>query len=208
MARLLLLRHGQSTWNAVGRWQGWADPPLSEGGRDQARAAAGWLATSGTDFARVVASDLVRARETAGVLAGALGLGVVTIDAGLRERDIGDWSGLTRVEIEDRWPGLIDAWREQRIDSTPGGEPAARFAERVRAGLDRAAAGLGADDPVLVVTHGGVVRALERVSGIGPCVIANLSGRWFEVGDGGLRAGPAASMADPDLDEEAVAATP
>ena len=64
-ARVLLIRHGQSTWNADGRWQGWADPSLSPEGRTQAEAAAVALGAAGEQFAGVVSSDLARARETA-----------------------------------------------------------------------------------------------------------------------------------------------
>src|SRR5688572_19392365 len=89
--RLLLLRHGQSTWNADGRWQGQADPPLSPLGEEQARDAARRLAPG--QFSRVLASDLRRARQTAEILADALRL-PVEVDPDLREIDVGDWQGL------------------------------------------------------------------------------------------------------------------
>src|SRR3954452_11777953 len=81
MARLLLVRHGQSEWNAVGRWQGQADPPLTELGRAQARAAARAIG----ELDAVFSSDLRRARETAEVIAECIGVGPVISDAGLRE---------------------------------------------------------------------------------------------------------------------------
>ncbi|MEY2406219.1 MAG: glucosyl-3-phosphoglycerate phosphatase, partial [Acidimicrobiaceae bacterium] len=83
--RILLVRHGQSEWNALGRWQGQADPPLSDLGRLQAHAAAHALGAVGAVFA----SDLVRAAETAAIIAAELGVGPVVIDADLRERDAG-----------------------------------------------------------------------------------------------------------------------
>src|SRR3954465_8515375 len=97
--RVLMVRHGQSTWNALGRWQGQADPPLSDLGRDQARAAARALGAMDAVFA----PDLHRATETAHIIATDLGIGPVLIDERLRERDAGEWSGLTRDEIHERY---------------------------------------------------------------------------------------------------------
>jgi broad specificity phosphatase PhoE len=96
MSRLLLLRHGQSEWNAQQRWQGHGDPSLTELGRTQAREAAARLASAGIE--RMVSSDLARAFETAEILAAALGLALER-DALWRERDIGIWTGLRREEI-------------------------------------------------------------------------------------------------------------
>src|SRR3954462_12224242 len=156
MARLLLVRHGESTWNAARRWQGWADPPLSPLGREQAIEAAARLDGVGTG--RVVSSDLRRAIETAELLAPGA---TVEVAPGLRERNVGDWSGLTRDEIEARWPGMIDAWQHGRITRIPGGEENAEFTARVVAALVDVAADVdarGDDRPVLVVAHGGVIR--------------------------------------------------
>jgi probable phosphoglycerate mutase len=100
--RVLLVRHGQSTWNADGRWQGQADPPLSALGEQQAREAAARL----RDVDALWASDLDRARRTATILGDALGLGV-RVDARLRERHAGPWQGLTREQIEAEWPGHL-----------------------------------------------------------------------------------------------------
>ena len=104
MTRVLLIRHGQSEWNADGRWQGQADPPLTDLGRHQALHAARNLGTVDA----IVASDLQRASETALIIAEALGVGPVVLEPGLRERDAGEWSGLTRAEIERDWPGYLD----------------------------------------------------------------------------------------------------
>ena len=105
--RVLLVRHGQSEWNAEGRWQGQADPPLTDLGRLQAREAAGALGTVDA----VWASDLQRAVETATVIADQLGVGPVVVDPDLRERDAGEFSGLTRPEIAARFPGYLDDGR-------------------------------------------------------------------------------------------------
>jgi len=101
VTRMLLARHGQSEWNALGRWQGQADPPLSELGRQQARAAADRLGTVDA----IVSSDLERALATAAIIAEVLGVGPVLVEPRLRERSAGEWSGLTRDEIEADWPG-------------------------------------------------------------------------------------------------------
>src|SRR5829696_1601221 len=96
VTRLLLVRHAQSEWNADGRWQGWADPPLSGLGRRQSATAADALGWPDA----IVASDLERARETAAIIAAAGGPGAFEVEPALRERDLGDFTGLTRAEIE------------------------------------------------------------------------------------------------------------
>lgn len=198
---LLVVRHGQSTWNADGRWQGQADPPLSALGELQAADAGRRLATLG--IASVVASDLVRARTTAEVIAGALGTGDVRLDPGLREIDVGDWTGLTRSQIKARWPGALAAWSEGRRESPPGGESRTALAERASATLTRVGAGAPPGDRVLVVSHGALIRHLDRVLGLAPRPIANLAGRWYDAdGCGGLTPGILVSLVD--LDDETI----
>ena len=176
MARVLLLRHGQSTWNAEARWQGQADPPLSAEGERQAEAAAALL--EGFGIEAVVSSSQLRARRTAEILAGALGLGPVDVDADLRERHVGDWSGLTRAEIEQRWPGALDDWRQGHLDRPPGGESNDEMAARVLAALERLTS--RPEAVVLAVTHGGVIHLVERrLSGQGGGT-GNLCGRWLD----------------------------
>lgn len=167
MTSMLVARHGQSEWNALGRWQGQADPPLSDLGRTQALAAAERVGSVDV----VVASDLQRAVETAAIIARVLGVGPVMVEAGLRERDAGEWSGLTRDEIERDWPGYLDEHRYP-----PAFEATEVFHERIRAALDRVeAAYRGAE--VLVVSHGGVIYGLERLHGLGFERIPNLGAR-------------------------------
>ncbi|HEX3394000.1 MAG TPA: histidine phosphatase family protein, partial [Acidimicrobiales bacterium] len=186
--RILLLRHGQSTWNAEGRWQGWSDPPLSQLGRAQAAEAARRL--DGLGLTSVTASDLDRARTTASAVAAALDLAPVTVDPDLREYNVGDWEGLTRPEIERRWPDQMDDWRKGRLIATPGGETRVAFLARVTAGLARLVASEDAGACPLVITHGGVIRAVEQAAGgERSAVIDNLAGRWFTVdADQALRA--------------------
>jgi len=179
--RVLLVRHGQSTWNADGRWQGQADPPLSAMGERQAAEAAARLDSLETVDAvdAVWASDLVRARRTAEVLAARVGLDV-RLDPRLRERHAGPWQGRTRAEIEAEWPGyLADRLRPD------GYEDDADLLVRAIEALD-AVADAQRGRTVVVVSHGGIVGTVERHLGgrrDGP--IPNLSGRWLHRdGDG------------------------
>jgi probable phosphoglycerate mutase len=172
MIRLLLVRHGESTWNAVSRWQGQADPPLSPFGERQAEDAGARLAEIATITA-VWASNLIRARRTGDLIAQRLGIAQVREEPLLRERDVGAWSGLTRDEIEERWPGYLAARR-----SPPDFEGDDELLARTRAGLAAAADGSGPGD-VLVVTHGGVIRTIERSLGAIPERLPNLGGRWL-----------------------------
>jgi broad specificity phosphatase PhoE len=171
MARLLLVRHGESTWNARGRWQGWADPPLTDRGGAQAEAAA----PAAAPVDAVVSSDLQRARVTAELMAAVLDVGAVHIDADLRERDVGNFTGLTRAEIEERWPGVLSRGNASIARDPRFGETVEALATRVDAALARLAATF-AGQRVLVVTHGGVVRNLERSFGVEPDPLPNLGG--------------------------------
>lgn len=155
---LILARHGRTAWNAVGRWQGHADPPLDDEGRTQAAELAGSLVAAG--IGAIVSSDLARAVETAGIVAGRLGL-PVTEDLRLREIDVGSWSGLTRAEVAERYPEGFARWQAGEIGHD--GETREQLAARVAAALvDVAALHPGAT--VLVVTHGGAIRAARRLA--------------------------------------------
>jgi glucosyl-3-phosphoglycerate phosphatase len=139
--RLLLVRHGESTWNAEHRLQGQADPPLSELGREQAVALAPYL--EGLPERRLT-SDLTRAIQTAELI----GLAGAPTDERWREIDIGAWSGFTLDELD---PEAVAAW--QRSEYFPG-ETWTALQARVAEAVDELR---GAD--VLVVTHGGCIRA-------------------------------------------------
>lgn len=156
-AAIWLIRHAESEWNAIGRWQGQADPALSERGRAQAGALAGRLQTA--RFEALVSSDLLRARETAEIVARATGLSLVC-DGRLRERDLGAWSGLTTAEIEARWPAELERVQARDPDVRPGGGESIRdVALRARGFFAELAQG-GAAGRLGVVAHGGVIRAL------------------------------------------------
>jgi probable phosphoglycerate mutase len=189
MTRLLLVRHGQSTWNAEGRWQGHADPPLSPLGERQARAAA--PAVAGLGVTALFSSDLLRAHQTAEILAPP-GLTPVLVRP-FRERNVGEWEGLTRVEIEARFPGMLDAH-----ESPPGFESDESLMARVLPALDRIVGELADDAVVLIATHGGVIRTLERHLGTPPAPMPNLGGRWVFAERNTLELGDRVVLADPD----------
>jgi probable phosphoglycerate mutase len=145
---ILLARHGETDWNRSGIFQGHADPPLNDAGRAQARELAERLTEVDVDV--VYASDLRRAFETAEIVAAAKGLPVVA-EPGLREVDVGSWSGLTRAQIEKRFPAAV------RHD----GETEAAHRERVVDTVTRIARAHPGES-VLLVSHGGSLRALRR----------------------------------------------
>jgi glucosyl-3-phosphoglycerate phosphatase len=178
---VLLVRHGQTTWNASQRWQGWADVALSDVGEAQAEAGAGLLASvlMGVPV-QVVSSDLARARATAYAISLALGIEVSSVLPDLRERDIGEWSGKTTDEINEMYPGQLEAWRDGKLDSTPLGEREAVLLARTTGALRSLALFARAEQCVVVaVTHGGVMRTLTREFGGAPRAIGNLDGCWF-----------------------------
>jgi probable phosphoglycerate mutase len=147
--RLIIVRHGESTWNAEERLQGQRDPPLSDRGREQARALA--QIVDGVPPERIVCSDLGRARQTAELM----GLQPARYDARWREIDIGEWGGRTAAEIDAQGEELTN-WRGGPRRA-PDGEPWDAFAARV----SRAADGLiAAGGTWLVVSHGGCIRAV------------------------------------------------
>jgi probable phosphoglycerate mutase len=188
--RILALRHGESEWNAIGRWQGQEDPPLTDAGMLQAVAAAERLGT----FDAIWASTLRRAAHTAAIISEALGVGPVQTDADLMEAGFGPWQGLTIAEIEEGWPGFLEAHRRP-----PGAEQPDAVAARGTAALRRIAAQHGGGE-VLVVTHGGLLRTLRRAfAGDDDHMrFTNLGGCWFHVHAGGrIVAGEAAHPIDP-----------
>jgi probable phosphoglycerate mutase len=200
-SRVLLVRHGQSEWNAAGRWQGQADPPLSDLGRAQAASAARSLGA----LDAIYASDLQRAAETAAIISGALGVGPVILDPDLRERDAGEWSGLTREEIHERYPGHLpdDRHRAFAPDSNgdprrpPGWEADDVLRTRVLRALVRIHDAVP-DGDVLAVTHGGVIYVVEDHLGETFHRLANGAGRWVELDGDKLRLGDRVLLVNDD----------
>src|SRR6188472_891573 len=181
MTRILLARHGETDWNRVGRWQGHADPPLNDAGRSQSAELAERLAGDG--IASIYSSDLRRASQTAHVVADRLGLAVVE-DAGLREIDVGSWSGLTRAEVQQRFPDGYARWLNGEIGHD--GETREELTERVVGAVERIAAE-HPEGTILVVTHGGAIRAIRRhASGDPGDSIENCGTSSLELVDGVL----------------------
>lgn len=141
------MRHGETDWNRDGRYQGHADPPLNEVGREQARELS--ASFGGGEVEAIYTSDLRRAAETAAIVGAALGVPVTT-DRDLREVDVGSWQGLTREQLAGReWDGETrDDHRRRVLD-------ALRRIERAH------------DGRVLVVTHGGSMRRVCEAAGDG-----------------------------------------
>lgn len=164
-ARIVLVRHGQTDYNAEDRWQGSrSDVPLNEAGLEQARQTARALAERYPDgFDALYASDLVRARQTAGVLGEAFGL-EVRVEPGLRELDHGRWDGRLKSEIVERWPDEYAAYQaDPRTVRRGGGDSYDDLAERVWPALE-AIADRHAGGRVLAVSHGGPIRlVMSRV---------------------------------------------
>ena len=164
MQRLILVRHGETDWNAERRVQGNSDIPLNAIGEEQARLLTTYLATEAFD--RVLSSDLIRARETARL---SLSIGTeIETTPDLRELNFGDWEGLTAPDIEVVSPGRLgNVWRGR--DTAPNGESLTDMAVR----LERVVTQLREeilDDPdaqgnqpiegrtTLIVSHGGALR--------------------------------------------------
>jgi probable phosphoglycerate mutase len=185
--RILLVRHGQSEWNATGRWQGQADPPLTDLGRVQAMEAA--RAIGAVDA--VWASDLSRASQTGLIIAEAIGVGPVVLEPDLRERDAGEWSGMTREQINEQYPGYLEERKRP-----PGWEPDDVLLARALRAVTRIGAEVPGGD-VVAITHGGLVYVLEEHLGAGFARIANVEGRWLVVSGERLTLGDRLLLAEP-----------
>lgn len=157
--RILLARHGETAWNAEGRYQGQEDIPLSPVGEAQARALGDRLRD--VDIARAIASPLSRARRTAELALGPERVDLLSTDPGLMEIAHGEWEGLLASEIRERDPDRLRAWRDAPHDVLmPQGESLQHVLDRAWPALARATAGLGAHDTLLVVAHDAVNRVL------------------------------------------------
>lgn len=154
---ILLIRHGESTWNAEGRWQGQGDPPLSARGRAQAEALADTFATHGIEI--LISSDLLRAQQTAQILAARTGLEVL-LEPRFRELAVGCWTGCVHDEIRARFPEDFARFFEGDADLRPGGGETFREMQRRVVEALQAVRAAHAMRRVAIVTHRGVIRAL------------------------------------------------
>ena len=157
--RILLARHGETPWNAEGRYQGQIDIPLSPVGEGQANALGQRLKDVRID--RAVASPLSRAQLTARLALGDARADMLQTDADLQEIAHGEWEGLLASEIQQKDPARLLAWREEPENVLmPCGESLRQVLDRSWRGLARATEGLGEDDTLLVVAHDAVNRVL------------------------------------------------
>lgn len=159
MTRLLLIRHGETTWNAAGRIQGHKNSPLSELGIAQADTLRHRLRR--VHPAAIYSSDLTRAVDTIRPTSDALQVPIVTREA-LREKSFGVWEGLTPIEVEERFPGQ---WPQYRSHADlnfpiPGGETWEEVYERVVGACRDIVASHGADETVIITGHGGSLRTI------------------------------------------------
>lgn len=175
ITRLLVLRHGQSEWNAQGRWQGQADIELTLEGVRQAHQAAEKLGT----FDLIASSSLQRARRTAEIIAKNHGVGDVIIDDRLRESDIGPWEGLTYDQIEASWPGYL-ASRQQPEGFEPNRNVVSRMTEVFNEIVTKCRGG-----QALVISHSGVIRTMRRELKVSDTRLENLGGCWFDIDSNG-----------------------
>ena len=177
MTTILLVRHGETDWNRDRRVQGHSDTPLNDTGRAQARALAEELAHEPIDA--VYSSDLLRAHETARIVAASKGLAVTAI-RDLRERHFGTWEGLTDGEIFTRFPEAVTgSWGD--------GETKEEMARRVSDALHRIAEA-HPRGRVLVVSHGGPLRSVLTHCGVDTLGrIENCHVVRIEVGGGAIR---------------------
>lgn len=152
---MVLLRHGRTAWNLERRFQGQSDIPLDVVGRSQADVAARHLAQ--LQPARIIASDLERASQTAAALGAASGV-EVTLDPRLREMHAGAWEGCLGSDLAD--DVQYEAWRRGEDVPAGGGETRSQLADRATVAVDEFVGLLSADQVGVVVTHGGTIRAV------------------------------------------------
>ena len=172
--RLVLLRHGRTAWNAIGRAQGHADVELDDTGHEQAAAVAPWVATLRPTV--LWSSDLARARQTAAYVEKETGL-VAVLDPRLREYDVGERTGLTMAEFREQFPEEHAAWQVTHFDAVPGAESRddvlVRFVPACRELLDA----VGPGETAVAVTHGAALKvSLVALLGWPPALGESLRG--------------------------------
>ncbi len=181
MTEILMVRHGQSEWNALGRWQGQADPPLSPLGMEQAEAGGTYMAKLHAEvaFDGIGSSTLDRAATTGDVIAQRLGFDTPFRTKNLAERGAGEWSGLTRAEIDVKYPGYL---KNRKYPA--GYEYDEELLPRIQQGLREVIENVPGDR-LVVTAHGGIIYCIEAHVGLPFRHMANLGARWFDFGEDG-----------------------
>lgn len=158
MKTLYIVRHGETEWNKIGRYQGITNVPLNENGIAQAKACGNAL--KDVHFDRILSSDLSRALVTAETIRGNRQLEIKT-DERLREINFGDWEKLLFTEIEERWPGLIDQmYRRPDIVKVPNGESFQEVQNRAWSAVSDFLNENNEDETILITCHGGTIRTI------------------------------------------------
>lgn len=161
---IYLALHGETVWNREGRFQGRLDSPLTAKGANQALLIGDRLRhlINDPNTCLVTSSPLNRARRTARTICGVLGIDeeLVKLDDRLMEIDLGGWSGLTRTEVEAKWPHALNSARRYDYFRSPDGETLEAITSRISSWLDEVR---GASAPIIVVTHGIARRILRGV---------------------------------------------
>jgi glucosyl-3-phosphoglycerate phosphatase len=201
--RLVLVRHGRTEWNAVGRAQGHANVSLDDVGRAEAARAAPFLASYQPVF--IWSSDLARARETAECLLALLPTLELKLDPRLREYDVGQREGLTFLEFREQYPEVYAAFAAGVESAVPGAESTAQVCERMTAVLSEAAEVVGVGDTGVIIGHGAALRTgllafmgvpqthAEMLAGMANCAWAVLElrgGRGWQIVDYNARTLP------------------
>lgn len=158
MKTLYIVRHGETDWNKMGKYQGITDIPLNENGLNQAKACGNAL--KDVTFDRILSSDLSRALVTAETIRGDRTT-PITVDKRLRELNFGDWEAMLFSDIEARWPGLIDEmYLRPHLVKVPNGESFKDLQDRAWAGLEEFLNANDEEETLLIVCHGGTIRTL------------------------------------------------
>lgn len=178
--RFLLVRHGETVWNAEKRFGGHADVPLNETGLEQAEKTAGRLQNE--NISKAFCSDLMRARITAQEIMKFHDIPLVE-RTDLREMNFGSWEGLTYKDIVEQYPEQSKAWIEDGINTSgPGGESLKNFYDRIGQVFQGLKGIASEEDTILIVAHSGVVQSILSRE-----LLGSVDGFWkFKVDNGGV----------------------
>lgn len=193
MTRLYLIRHGETEWNAIGRFQGWTDIPLSEKGLKQAELLGKRFEHGKIPVDAIYASPLIRAQQTAKPIAEATGL-PVTLNEHFKEINYGEWDGMTFQELKATYGAdFMRFMKEPHKFTFPGDGSFELVTERVKLGLQEVLGEANKGKNIVLVSHGGIIRlTLFYLMGISPGLynhfwIDNTGISIYEIWDNGRR---------------------